>query len=373
MVKQLLMEPLWPIWLCLTAKKDHLPTGCVCVSGPPEVFLDADRLSDQDHGHATVHPLPLDEQELAHKRSDVHDLADLSILPRQDVVADAPECGLQVGHDLLTAHHQNHLAGRASVGAELTLRGGGYHQNAILRDRVDAPQHEVGAGDELADLARLGLAIHLEDARPQGVIAARILNGVEDPGVLEGLRLAGVDLRSLRQSLQHYLACLVSVVDDHHLNIALPHPHGDSLDGLFGREAREVFSQLGHIWVSSFFTQEQLFFGRTLYSIVCQGPSKRSTILKWISAMPRGTLRKSSRVGSRSRGRPMGSLRVARGPRRLMNSSSVSITASCSSMTVGTACTRRPFSNSVNGALPRRLVHQRAELKDSSSPSPQTK
>ena len=29
--------------------------------------LDADRLSDQDHGHATVYPLPLDEQDLAHK------------------------------------------------------------------------------------------------------------------------------------------------------------------------------------------------------------------------------------------------------------------------------------------------------------------
>src|SRR2546425_4153684 len=320
-------------------------------SGSPEALLDPDWLADQDHGHSTVHPLPFDEQDLAHKRSDVHDLADLGIFPRQDVVADAPERRLQVWYDLLTAHHQDHLAGRAGIGAKLTGRGGRCHQDAILCDRVDAPQHEVGAGDELADLARLGLAIHLEDARPQGVIAARLMNGVEDPGVLEGLRLAGVDLRSLRQSLQHYLACLVAVVDDHHLDIALPHPLGGSLDGLFGREAREVFSQLGHIWVSSFFTQGQLFFGRTLYSIVCQGLSKRSTILKWISAMPRCTLRKSSRVGSRTRGRPKGSLRAARGPRRLMNSSSVSITASCSSMTVGMACTRWALSSNVTGGL----------------------
>jgi cytochrome P450 len=29
--------------------------------------LDADGLSDQDHGHPTVYPLPLDEQGLAHK------------------------------------------------------------------------------------------------------------------------------------------------------------------------------------------------------------------------------------------------------------------------------------------------------------------
>src|SRR5947207_11354842 len=55
-----------------------------------EALLDADRLSDQDHGHPTIHPLPLNKQDLAHKRSPVHDLADLGILPRQDVLADAP-------------------------------------------------------------------------------------------------------------------------------------------------------------------------------------------------------------------------------------------------------------------------------------------
>src|SRR5712692_7208950 len=169
---------------------------CITIFSP----LDADCLADQDHGHPTIHPLPFDDQDLAHKRSDVHDLADLAILPRQDVVADAPERRLQVGHDLLTAHHQNHLAGRAGVRAKLTRRGGRCHQDAILYDRVDASQHEVGASDELADLARL-----------------------------------------------------VAVVDDHHLDIALPHPLGDSLDGLFGRGAREVFSQLGQIWVSFFY------------------------------------------------------------------------------------------------------------------------
>ena len=79
------------------------------------------------------------------------------------------------------------------------------------------------------------------------------MNGVEDPGILEGFRLAGVDLRSLRQSLQHHLARLVAIVDDHHLDIALPHPLGDSLDGLFGRGSREVFLCLGHIWIFSFY------------------------------------------------------------------------------------------------------------------------
>jgi len=45
---------------------------------------------------------------------------------------------------------------------------------------------------------------------------------------------------------------LCAVVDDHHLDIALPRPLGDSLDDLFGRRAREVFSRLCHIWVSSY-------------------------------------------------------------------------------------------------------------------------
>ena len=88
-----------------------------------EALLDADWLAGGDHGHPTFYPLPLDEQDLAHKRSDVHYLADLGILPRQDVVADAPERRLQVGHDLLTAHHQDHLSSRAGVGAKLTRRG----------------------------------------------------------------------------------------------------------------------------------------------------------------------------------------------------------------------------------------------------------
>ena len=79
------------------------------------------------------------------------------------------------------------------------------------------------------------------------------MNGVEDPGVLEGFRLAGVDLCSFRQSLQHYLARLVAVTDDDPLEVALPHPLGDSLDGLFGWGACEVFSRLSHIWIFSFY------------------------------------------------------------------------------------------------------------------------
>src|SRR5260370_38182333 len=74
-------------------------------SGSPEAPLDPDWLSDQDHGHSTVHPLPFDEQDLAHKRSDVHDLAGLGIFPRQDVVAGAPERLLPGWSGRLAAQH----------------------------------------------------------------------------------------------------------------------------------------------------------------------------------------------------------------------------------------------------------------------------
>ncbi len=80
------------------------------------------------------------------------------------------------------------------------------------------------------------------------MVAALVMNGVEDAGVLEGLRPAGVNLGSLRQALQHRLARLVAVVVDDHLDIALPYPLGDSLDGLFGCRAREVFLRLAHLW-----------------------------------------------------------------------------------------------------------------------------
>src|SRR5258708_39622633 len=121
----------------------------------PDAPLDADWLADQHHRYPTVHPLALDDQDLADERSDVHHLAELRILPRQDVIANALQRRLEVGNKLLAVHDQDHLAGRAGVRAELTGRGGGRHQDAILRDRVDAAQHIVGPGDELADLARL--------------------------------------------------------------------------------------------------------------------------------------------------------------------------------------------------------------------------
>ena len=59
-------------------KSVSTPAQCSLTDAP----LDADRLADQDHGHPTIYLLPFDEQDLANKRSDVHNLADLGIFPR---------------------------------------------------------------------------------------------------------------------------------------------------------------------------------------------------------------------------------------------------------------------------------------------------
>jgi hypothetical protein len=60
----------------------------------PQVWLDADGTTDQNHPHPTIHPLPFDDEGLANKRSDIHHLANLSVLPWQNVIADASQCGL---------------------------------------------------------------------------------------------------------------------------------------------------------------------------------------------------------------------------------------------------------------------------------------
>ena len=81
---------------------------------------------------------------------------------------------------------------------------------------------------------------------------SRILDRIKDARLLEGLRLARVDFRPIWQSVQHDLAGLIAVVDDHDLDIALPHPLGDSLNDLFGRGGGEVYWLLSHTEDSSF-------------------------------------------------------------------------------------------------------------------------
>lgn len=73
--------------------------------------LDTDRLANQDHSYPSVHPLPLDDQDLADKRANVHDFTDLSVLPWQGIFADAPQCSFQVGHNLLAARRGTLLEG----------------------------------------------------------------------------------------------------------------------------------------------------------------------------------------------------------------------------------------------------------------------
>src|ERR1035437_790011 len=69
-----------------------------------------DRLSNQDDGRSAGKPFAIDQEDLFERRVDAQPLADLGVLPREDDFVDAAQGGLQVGHDLLAAHDQDHSA-----------------------------------------------------------------------------------------------------------------------------------------------------------------------------------------------------------------------------------------------------------------------
>jgi hypothetical protein len=93
---------------------------------------------------AIVNPLAFDDERLPDEGSAVHHLAHLSVFPGQDMLMNAPQRRFQIRHDLLAAYHQDHLAGRAGVGAELTRRGGRCLQDAGIFDAIhDASRYDA--------------------------------------------------------------------------------------------------------------------------------------------------------------------------------------------------------------------------------------
>src|SRR5512132_3295106 len=68
-------------------------------SDPPR--SDSDRLADEEHRRATLDPLAVRDQHLCEHRVDAHLLVDTGVLPREDVVADPGQRGIEVLDDLL--------------------------------------------------------------------------------------------------------------------------------------------------------------------------------------------------------------------------------------------------------------------------------
>ncbi len=86
------------------------------------------------------------------------------------MLVDAPERGFEIGHNLLAAEDQDQLARTGGVGGELAPGGRDRDQHAVFGDGINAAQHEVGPGDQLAHFAGLGLAIHLQEAGTQPIV-----------------------------------------------------------------------------------------------------------------------------------------------------------------------------------------------------------
>src|SRR5215470_926231 len=63
--------------------------------------LDPDRLLDQDHGGGAGHEIALHDEDPRHLRPDAELLAQPAVLVGEDVLVDAAQRGVQVGHQLL--------------------------------------------------------------------------------------------------------------------------------------------------------------------------------------------------------------------------------------------------------------------------------
>src|SRR5207247_10594664 len=117
-------------------------------------------------GDAARHELAVDDEDLVY--ATVHTIRRLGarVLEREDILVDATETLLEVGHDLLRPHDEDHSSRTGDVGAELAATGRGREQRSTLGDRMHAAEHDVGGRGEAADLVGLRRAIQAPDSRP---------------------------------------------------------------------------------------------------------------------------------------------------------------------------------------------------------------
>src|SRR3989442_11362368 len=136
--------------------------------------LEAEDLVNEDDGDAAGHELAVDDQDLVDAA--VHAIRRLGtgILEREDVLVDAAETLLEVGHDLLRPDDEDQSPRTGGVGAELAATGRGREQRSILGDGMHAAEHDVWRCSEAADLVGLCLAIHAPDSRPDALAPPRI-------------------------------------------------------------------------------------------------------------------------------------------------------------------------------------------------------
>src|SRR2546421_12095360 len=95
---------------------------------------EAQDLVNEDDGDAAGHELAVDDEDLVNAA--VHAIRRLGagILKREDVLVDAAETLLEIGHDLLRPHDEDQSPRTGGAGAELSATGRGREQRSILGD-----------------------------------------------------------------------------------------------------------------------------------------------------------------------------------------------------------------------------------------------
>ena len=83
---------------------------------------------------------------------------------------------------------------------------------------MDAAEHHIRGCRQAADLVGLGLAVHAPDPRPQGNVATRPLEFVDDARKLQRLRCAVVHLGAIRDEAEHDLLRFCGVFGPEHVH-----------------------------------------------------------------------------------------------------------------------------------------------------------
>src|SRR5882762_124812 len=82
--------------------------------------LEPEDLVDKDDGDALGDDLAIDDQDLVHGAVDAVHRLGAGILQREGVLVDPAQAFLEVRHDLLGPHDEDHSPGSAGVRSELT-------------------------------------------------------------------------------------------------------------------------------------------------------------------------------------------------------------------------------------------------------------
>src|ERR1700694_2376204 len=138
---------------------------CVAIVMSSVRLLEAQYFVDEDDSDAPECDLPVDDEHLVHPAVDAVCRLSAGVFERERVLVDAAETLLDVRHDLLRSHEENHSPGAADIRSELAAAHRGREQRPGFSDGGDAAEHHVWRRGEAAHFGSLRLALHAPDPR----------------------------------------------------------------------------------------------------------------------------------------------------------------------------------------------------------------